>query len=523
MCTADRTEKCPLADCHATLVEKRGARQLFVEPFFETESVFGFSNAVCVAKLSGHSGPVTCLAFSPYGLLCAGSTDCTVRVWDPRRFYQHVITLLGHSGPVTALAFSPTGRCFSASEDHTVSVWDRSLDSGRCLATLGGHKGAVTTLAFVPRSALCTGSEDSTVRVWAAESDRPNFVRTLRGHGAAIMVLECAPDGALWSGSRDKTVKAWDVERGVCTVTLAGHSGWVSSLCCSNLAPIVFTGSSDSTVRMWDCQRDVPQCLQEYLLDDGVSTIALAPDGSLCVGSAACPKIEVWDWDPGQPDCVTTLLGHRKPVLDFAFGPGGSLCSASEDRTVRVWSRTPEIWSPKANDTNMDISARGITLRQMLAFYEKLVTGRYGDPDATTADIVKHVVAPLTQDRACSLAEWLGVAQAPRHYVAHTMTSRHRDVLEGLVFFGSGHASRELHVPKLEAFFGLKGAAFLDESYWFCGYCLGPTQLADITALGASPWFEDVVQRICSEGGDVVAPLDSRLEPWVHLGQAPPA
>ena len=52
--------------------------------------------------LSGHEGPVSCLAFSPLegGLLASGSWDKTARCGS-------VAGKCGHRGPVSCLAFSP--------------------------------------------------------------------------------------------------------------------------------------------------------------------------------------------------------------------------------------------------------------------------------------------------------------------------------------------------------------------------------------------------------------------------------
>ena len=53
---------------------------------------------VSPATLSGHSGAVRGLAFSPDGcLLASGSDDMMVRVWDAGS-YQCIATLEKHSG-----------------------------------------------------------------------------------------------------------------------------------------------------------------------------------------------------------------------------------------------------------------------------------------------------------------------------------------------------------------------------------------------------------------------------------------
>lgn len=76
--------------------------------------------------LTGHTGPVSCLAFGGGGqtLLASGSWDRSVRLWElgsrdvrPER--------LQHSSDVLALAFRPDGRELAvACLDGTITLWD---------------------------------------------------------------------------------------------------------------------------------------------------------------------------------------------------------------------------------------------------------------------------------------------------------------------------------------------------------------------------------------------------------------
>ncbi len=108
------------------------------------------------------------IAFSPDGKrLVAGGVAHTVKVWDVTSG-REVQSLSGHSGEVCSVSFSPDpeGRWIaSAGEDSTVKVWDSR--TGALVRNFRGHTGLVTRVAFTPDGRrLVSGSRDGTVRVW---------------------------------------------------------------------------------------------------------------------------------------------------------------------------------------------------------------------------------------------------------------------------------------------------------------------------------------------------------------------
>ncbi|MER7274258.1 Hsp70 family protein [Dactylosporangium sp. NPDC000244] len=111
--------------------------------------------------LHGHRGAVLGVAFGGPMLASAGA-DATVRLWDG----PSSTVLTGHTEPVTAVAFDPAATLLaSAGLDSTIRLWDAT--SGAHLHTLDGHDGAVHALAFTPDgSILVSAGADGAVRLW---------------------------------------------------------------------------------------------------------------------------------------------------------------------------------------------------------------------------------------------------------------------------------------------------------------------------------------------------------------------
>ncbi|MGH3569861.1 MAG: WD40 repeat domain-containing protein, partial [Pseudonocardia sp.] len=128
-----------------------------------------------LSTLPGHTGAVFAVAWSPDGtrLATAGGDDQTVRLWDPavdltwwrRLRHRRLFTLTGHTGWVRAVAWSPDGtRLATTGDDRTVRLWDSA--TGEHLSTLTGHTAGVSAVAWSPDGTrLATVGNDGVVIV----------------------------------------------------------------------------------------------------------------------------------------------------------------------------------------------------------------------------------------------------------------------------------------------------------------------------------------------------------------------
>jgi WD40 repeat protein len=134
----------------------------------------------------GHQSYITCVAFSPNGLLIAcGSgggrgSDHTMQIWDAITGTQRHVMEVGDN--VTSVAFSPDNRAVACGLGHhrgTVQVWDAVSGQKQCSAT-DQHGRWIHSLAFSSdgKSLVSYSTMAGTVRTWDAATGAQQRILT---------------------------------------------------------------------------------------------------------------------------------------------------------------------------------------------------------------------------------------------------------------------------------------------------------------------------------------------------------
>ena len=287
--------------------------------------------------LTGHGGDVLAVAFAPDGrLLASGSSDQTIRLWDPVTGEERKL-LRGHTGAVRTLAFAAhhSQLLASGSTDGTVRIWDGA--QGREMKTLSGRLGAIRGVAFAPDGqSLASVGDDGSLRLWDWQAGKET--KATKSRPGTLHSVVFSPDGtALATGGSESLAYVWDVatlgRRGVST----GHAGAVQAVAFAPDGALVATGAADGGVRLWDMATG-----QERRALPGqagsVYAVVFTPDGRLVAAASANGTIQLWDVGTGKVDAV--LAGHTGPALTLAFSPDGSLlASGGQDRSIRLTAR----------------------------------------------------------------------------------------------------------------------------------------------------------------------------------------
>lgn len=127
----------------------------------------------------------------------------------------------------------------------------------------------------------------------------------------------------------------WDIASGKAGPTLVGHRDGVTAVALSPDGRHALTGSKDKTMRLWDVKSGKElRCFAGHT--DTVFSVAFSPDGRRILSGSADHTVRLWDIESGKQ--VHCFKGHTDKITTLLFTPDGRRAfSASADQSVRFW------------------------------------------------------------------------------------------------------------------------------------------------------------------------------------------
>ncbi|VAH61111.1 unnamed protein product [Triticum turgidum subsp. durum] len=297
------------------------------------------------------------------GFFISGSTDCTVKVWDPSlRGSELRATLRGHTRTVRAIS-SDRGKIVSGGDDQSVIVWDKQ--AFKLLEELKGHDAPVTSVRMLSGERVLTASHDGTVKMWDVRTD--TCVATVGRCQSAVLCMEYDDStGILAAAGRDVVAHVWDIRSSKQMFKLQGHTKWVRSM--RMTGETIITGSDDWTARVWSLTRGT--C-------DAVLACHAGP--ILCVEYSPSDKGII----TGGIKCVKNLTLHSASVLSISAGDHW-LGIGAADNSMSLFHRPQERFGSFSN-TGSKVAGWQL----------------YRTPQKTSA-VVRCIASDLDRKRICS-------------------------------------------------------------------------------------------------------------------------
>ncbi|KAE9183059.1 hypothetical protein PF005_g22246 [Phytophthora fragariae] len=291
---------------------------------------------------------------------CVYSSKTSMSYQESERPAAEMHQSMDHQSVVCCVRFSSDGTMMASGCHKTAQVFDVKTGDRKFLVSRpAGSNGQTPTsqanaaaneaddayvraVCFSPDGTkLVAGMPQNTIRVWDIASNEEGPAMT--GHESEIYSLDYVND-LIVSGSGDRKVRLWDARNGQCKKIFGNESGGpsdgVTSVALSPDGRLLAAASLDKVVRIWDTET-------AQLLDrleghsDSVYSIAFSPDGKNVISGSLDRNIMLWDvCAQGRTTTRPRMLfqGHKDFVLSVAYTPDGRwLMSGSKDRSVVFW------------------------------------------------------------------------------------------------------------------------------------------------------------------------------------------
>ncbi|MXQ79420.1 hypothetical protein E5288_WYG000438 [Bos mutus] len=299
---------------------------LFSASTDKTVAVWDSETGERVKRLKGHTSFVNSCYPARRGpqLVCTGSDDGTVKLWDIRK--KAAIQTFQNTYQVLAVTFNDTSdQIISGGIDNDIKVWD--LRQNKLTYTMRGHADSVTGLSLSSEgSYLLSNAMDNTVRVWDVRPFAPKerCVKIFQGnvHNFEKNLLRCSwsPDGSkIAAGSADRFVYVWDTTSRRILYKLPGHAGSINE--------VAF--HPDEPIRRWEIEGERSERGIKYCPGSRQQTDVIKNDTQRVVMR--------FFFFPPTNFLKGVVIGRRQQAVKTA--PDSSLSEADHDPAFSLWKR----------------------------------------------------------------------------------------------------------------------------------------------------------------------------------------
>jgi WD40 repeat protein len=292
-----------------------------------------------------HHTPVKAVACLPgaakekhHNWCLTGAADGYARLWDLNNATAAPLELKGHRKPVTAVAFSPTGElCATGGDDGEIMLW--KTEARELVAPVVGHRPgqAITALHFTAPDQFVSVSRDNTIRVWKLDGKNVQAAGDpIERRGSSDVVrLGVSPDGKHILDPQAYVMSILSLPDGRVESGFQNPSQASQFKNFALFSPdgrlVLTTSSTEGVLQLWKTSKRRSFELRQLnpSVDSPATCAAFDPNGKFVVGGTKDRRVYVWPM-PSQTEVTQVLTAKITSVGQVVESTGSQVPITAE-------------------------------------------------------------------------------------------------------------------------------------------------------------------------------------------------
>jgi len=235
----------------------------------------------------------TMVLFKDTKSLITAGNDKTIRIFDYERSFKMKSSFSGHSSEITTIGIAKARHIIAIGDiDSIISVWD--LKTNTLLTRLEGHQDQINALIITTKGMVISGSSDRKIGFWSIKDRK--LISFLQGHNAEVLSMAITEDETrLLTAGNDVTVRLWDLNDRIQVKKFQSGLDRIMGLCFFPDQKSFLAGGTQRHLKLWHLDDEDSESETLAILNAGIISITISPNGMLYVILLNSKKLQVWD------------------------------------------------------------------------------------------------------------------------------------------------------------------------------------------------------------------------------------
>jgi len=317
---------------------------------YSTPRLEEFKKQKQIKVVQAHNEAINCIAINhQYSIMATGSTDKTVKLWDPHTCMMHS-QLPAAGASIVKMSFSRSNEAdylLTGSLDHHARLY--SVSQGKLLNAFKCDKW-VYGCDFVDHTRILTGGHDSQIKLWDINTTQCIKSFTITSSCNDLEMTTCGDKASVHyntnlfaSAHSDQSVKFWDVRTGESVKSLDKlHEQSVTSINFSQQdGHYLLTNSRDDSMHIIDMRTFKKiLTLSDSKYKNGMlnNKARFSPNGTCVCGGSSLGVLVIWDIsNMSSVQSYATERVHLDLIAGVVWTSDTSVASCSKDSKFVIY------------------------------------------------------------------------------------------------------------------------------------------------------------------------------------------